>query len=155
MWAAEKGDGIIVRELMEHNGSTATNLNLLSVSGQKAVDIALAAGHKDVAALLDHGFCTQPAAGVDKSQSLPIDTLVNFTELETALLGLDLAALIPVFHQHQMSYDTLLLLDDRDLDMMNISEVIYSFIGNIDRYFGDFASLPNSMTIRLDTGRNY
>lgn len=121
MWAAEKGDGIIVRALMEHNGSPPTDLNLLSASGQKAVDIALAAGHKDVAALLDHSFKQPPEQS--SPETLLIDTVVNFTELETALLGLDLGTLIPIFHQHKMSYDTFLLLDDKDLDMMNINEV--------------------------------
>jgi ankyrin repeat/SAM/basic leucine zipper domain-containing protein 1 len=40
-------------------------------------------------------------------------------------MGLDLTALVPLFREHKMNYDTFLLLDDGDLDLMGITEVGY------------------------------
>jgi hypothetical protein len=115
MWAAERGDGIIVRTLMDHRDGM-TNINLISAGGQKAVDIALAANHKDIAALLDNSY-KQP-------EHVPVAEQVReITELDATLMGLDLAHLIPVFEKHGMNFLTFLLLDEKDLDLMGITEV--------------------------------
>ncbi len=134
MWAADKGDGPIIRALLEHG--EGADKSLLSTAGQKAVDIALIAGHKDVAALLDLSLKPEPKPtqpGAQKSATsnghteqpvfdVPIVT-ATVTELETVLMGLDLTNIIPVFHEHKMTYDAFLLLDDGDLDRMGIIEV--------------------------------
>ena len=49
MWAADKGDGAIVRKLLE----SGADRNIISDSGQKASDVAMIAGHKNIAALLE------------------------------------------------------------------------------------------------------
>lgn len=138
MWAADKGDGTIVRVLLEHG--EGADKSLLSTSGQKAVDIALIAGHKDVAALLDLSLKPEPKLtqlATSKSASsngghaeqpvmdIPVVT-ATVTELETVLMGLELTNIIPVFHEHKMTYDAFLLLDDGDLDRMGIIEVCKS-----------------------------
>ena len=131
MWAADRGDGAIVRLLLEH-GEFGADKGLMSTSGQKAVDVALIAGHKEVAALLDLSLKPEPAASpVTPASSLLLRSssaeqpAVVVTELETVLMGLDLSGLIPIFHQHKMTYDAFLLLDDDDLDRMAITEVGY------------------------------
>jgi len=115
MWAADKGDGAIVRKLLESGADS----KLISSSGQKAADVALIAGHKDVAALLELGL--NPLA--DSSTPTSIKEAVEITELDTVLMGLDLSSLIPIFYQHAMNYDSFLMLDEKDLDLMEIKEV--------------------------------
>lgn len=115
MWAADKGDGTIVRALLEHGADK----NLISSSGQKAVDVALIAGHKDVAALLDLSLKPQEPSIATPP---PTDTIAAVTELETVLMGLDLTCLLPKFYEHKMDYDSFLLIDDGDLDRMGITE---------------------------------
>ena len=129
MWAADRGDGPIVRNLLEY-GTGGADKSLMSSSGQKAVDIALIAGHKDVAALLD--LTLKPSKSPEPSAvsltTLPIvqpQVAVSVTELDTVLMGLDLTALVPLFREHKMNYDTFLLLDDGDLDLLGIKEVGY------------------------------
>ena len=129
MWAADRGDGPIVRTLLEY-GTGGADKSLMSTSGQKAVDIALIAGHKDVAALLDLTLKPSQSEPIAPSSlsSLPIvqpPVAVTVTELDTVLMGLDLTALVPIFREHKMNYDTFLLLDDGDLDLMGITEVGY------------------------------
>lgn len=117
MWAADKGDGAVVRMLMEHGVDT----NVISSGGQKAVEVALVAGHKDVAALLDLTLKPQ-----EKSAPLPLPSAVpinEVTELETVLMGLDLMCLMPKFYEHKMNYESFLLMDDEDLDRMGITQV--------------------------------
>lgn len=121
MWAADKGDGAIVRALLEH-GENGADKNLMSSSGQKAVDVALIAGHKDVAALLDLTLKPQQESMAQVSQPLPSDSIQTVTELETVLMGLDLTCLLPKFYEHKMDYDSFLLMDDGDLDHMGIIE---------------------------------
>lgn len=116
MWAADKGSGAIVRKLLE----CGADRNILSTSGQKAADIAMIAGHKDMAALLEKGL-----ASLDCEPVPPVKEPVEITELDTVLMGLDLNELIPVFHEHHMNYDSFLMLDEKDLDLMNISQVGY------------------------------
>ena len=113
MWAADKGDGAIVRKLLE----CGADRNLISNSGQKAADVAAIAGHKSVAALLEKGLTSLDC------EPAPLIEPVELTELDTVLMGLDLSELIPVFHEHQMNYDSFLMLDEKDLDLMNISQV--------------------------------
>lgn len=126
MWAADRGDGAIVRTLLEH-GEFGADKSLMSTSGQKAVDVALIAGHKEVAALLDLSLKPETAGSSQPSSLLRPPSAeqpaVVVTELETVLMGLDLSELIPVFHEHKMTYDALLLLDDEDLDRMGITQV--------------------------------
>lgn len=127
MWAADRGDGPIVRTLLEFSAGGADK-SLMSTSGQKAVDIALIAGHKDVAALLDLTLKPSQSEPIAPSVPLPIvqpPLAITVSELDTVLMGLDLTALVPIFRQHKMNYDTFLLLDDGDLDLMGITEVGY------------------------------
>jgi len=121
MWAADKGDGAIVRKLLE----SGADRNIISDSGQKASDVAMIAGHKNIAALLEAGLTSsnhEPAPIVKEP--------VEVTELDTVLMGLDLGELIPVFREHQMNYDSFLMLDEKDLDLMNISQVSWLIIIN-------------------------
>lgn len=122
MWAADKGDGAIVRALLEH-GEKGADTHLMSSSGQKAVDVALIAGHKDVAALLD--LTLKPQESPAPAPPPSTDSIATVTELETVLMGLDLTCLLPIFYEHKMNYDSFLLMDDGDLDRMGISQVGY------------------------------
>lgn len=128
MWAADKGEGAIVRMLLEH-GDRGADRDIISQSGQKASDIALGSGHKEVAALLDHSLKSAEPAGVVSGPPPPISEAI-VGELETVLLGLDLNSLIPLFQQHSMNFDTFLLLDDEDLDRMGIEQVSLILIIN-------------------------
>lgn len=119
MWAADKGDGAVVRALLEH-GEKGADTNLMSTSGQKAVDVALIAGHKDVAALLD--LTLKPQESPAPAPPPSIDSIATVTELETVLMGLDLTCLLPIFYEHKMNYDSFLLMDDGDLDRMGITQ---------------------------------
>ena len=120
MWAADKGHGAIIRTLLEH-GEKGADKSLMSSSGQKAVDVALIAGHKDVAALLD--LMLKPQESLPAPAPPPAtDSIATVTELETVLMGLDLTCLLPNFYEHKMSYDSFLLLDDGDLDRMGITQ---------------------------------
>ena len=122
MWAADKGDGPIVRCLLEH-GESGADRDLLSSSGQKAEEIALIAGHKDVAALLKLGL--QQADYVPTPSS---DDDTSISELDIVLMGLALDPLIPIFRKHKMTYDSFLMMDEKDLDQMGIKEVSSFFI---------------------------
>lgn len=122
MWAADKGEGAIVRTLLEH-GEKGADTSLMSASGQKAVDVALIAGHKDVAALLD--LTLKPQESPAPAPPPSIDSIATVTELETVLMGLDLTCLLPNFYEHKMNYDSFLLMDDGDLDRMGITQVGY------------------------------
>lgn len=131
MWAADRGNGSVVRMLLEH-GADKT---LISSSGQKAVDVALIAGHKDVAALLDLNL--KPPATMAEAE-LTADPVVAVTELETVLMGLDLTCLLPKFYEHKMDYDALLLINDQDLDRMNITEASLIFSPPAVRSIGTY-----------------
>lgn len=134
MWASDRGDGSVVRMLLEH-GADKT---LISSSGQKAVDVALIAGHKDVAALLDLNLKPPEAmAAMAEAESIA-DPVVAVTELETVLMGLDLTCLLPKFYEHKMDYDALLLINDQDLDRMNITEVSLIFSPPAVRSIGTY-----------------
>lgn len=125
MWAADKGEGAIVRMLLEH-GDKGAERNLISQSGQNAADIALASNHKEIASLLDLSLKpAQPAADVPPPPTNEANAVVG--ELETVLLGLDLNNLIPLFQKNGMNFDTFLLLDDEDLDRMGIEQVKHKF----------------------------
>lgn len=124
MWAADKGDGPIVRTLLEH-GERGADKSLMSASGQKAVDIALIAGHKEVAALLDLSLKPSPTEPEAVTAVPEPAAATVVTELDTVLMGLDMTDLIPIFQQHKMTYETFLLLDDGDLDRMDIHQVGY------------------------------
>lgn len=120
MWAADKGEGVIVRMLLDH-GDKGADRELISQSGQKASDIALASGHKDLGAFLDLSIKPSSEPAVDAQQASSNEAVVG--ELETVLLGLDLNNLIPLFQKHGMNFDTFLLIDDEDLDRIGIEQV--------------------------------
>ena len=110
MWAADKGDGAIVRLLLEHG---STDAKLISAAGLRASDIAIAGGHNQVACLLDQHCVKQEAKPAVHVSS----------ELETVLSGLELAHLTPLFSEHRMEYESFLLLEEADLDRMGITKV--------------------------------
>ncbi|XP_068237919.1 ankyrin repeat, SAM and basic leucine zipper domain-containing protein 1-like [Palaemon carinicauda] len=155
-WAATKGQGKVVRLLLQHTADP-TKINN---HGQRASDIALAAGYPEIADILDRLI----DKGSDVKDSLSIidsipdapspkppyeskDAMI-YGELEMVLCGLELKDLIPLFHEHRVSFESFLRFTEKDLEDMNISAVgvrkkILQAIKEIHKKDWQTSSLPD------------
>lgn len=151
-WAATRGHGKVVRILLQHSADPLK----MNTHGQRAADIALTAGYPEIADILDRvaaGGANVPLMENDAEKLLVNHSLDNktaheFGELEMVLTGLYLSHLIPVFKQHQVSFELFLRLSEKDLENMNVTAVgerkkILLSIKEIHKKEWQTSSLPN------------
>uniref|UniRef100_A0A0P4WLI4 Ankyrin repeat, SAM and basic leucine zipper domain-containing protein 1 n=1 Tax=Scylla olivacea TaxID=85551 RepID=A0A0P4WLI4_SCYOL len=156
-WAATRGHGRVVRVLLQ-NSADPTRMN---THGQRPADIALAAGFPQIADILERCTVQWPNASVDITSLAAADKTTatlqpsalskmadTFGELEMVLTGLNLPHMIPIFQQHQVTFDVFLRLSEKDLENMNITAVgvrknILQAIKEINKKEWQTSSLPN------------
>ncbi|XP_050701660.1 ankyrin repeat, SAM and basic leucine zipper domain-containing protein 1-like isoform X1 [Eriocheir sinensis] len=159
-WAATRGHGRVVRLLLQHSADP-TRMNS---HGQRPADIALAAGFPQVADILERFSAQWLNGSVDTSilssvgeaaatSAAPPPSALSkmaetFGELEMVLTGLNLPDMIPVFRQHQVTFEVFLRLTEKDLENMNITAVgvrksILQAIKEINKKEWETSSLPN------------
>ncbi|XP_013775004.2 ankyrin repeat, SAM and basic leucine zipper domain-containing protein 1-like isoform X1 [Limulus polyphemus] len=138
-WAANRGHGLVVRTLLDARADP----NLVSLSGQKPAELAFSQGHNMIGEILENlSMKTQrELSDSDKQkleevegQSNPLLTTTSsssekqdskymrFGDLEMFLSSLELSALIPVFHDHQINFHDLLLMTEHDLEKVGVDK---------------------------------
>ncbi|KAG7169709.1 Ankyrin repeat, SAM and basic leucine zipper domain-containing protein 1-like 1 [Homarus americanus] len=151
-WAATKGHGKVVQLLLKHLADPLK----MNCHGQRAADIALAAGNPEIADILErvttgganHLTIDSSSEKVYPKCSSDIKTTHLFGELEMVLAGLDLSYMIPLFQKHQVSFESFLRLSEKDLENMNVTAVgvrkkILHAIKEINKKEWQTSSLPN------------
>ncbi|XP_006816395.1 ankyrin repeat, SAM and basic leucine zipper domain-containing protein 1-like [Saccoglossus kowalevskii] len=138
-WAASRGHLHIVRTLLEFHADAKK----LACDGQTPADIAYAQNYTAVADLLE--LATNPSqlgskinhnSSEDASETTNISTIkksspaekthfVRYGELELFLCGLELAHLVPLFQEQEITFSTFLRLNDADLERMGIRQLGY------------------------------
>ncbi|RXG72828.1 Ankyrin repeat, SAM and basic leucine zipper domain-containing protein 1 [Armadillidium vulgare] len=132
-WAATKNHGIVVRKLLEGSADPSK----MNIHGQRPSDIALSAGHIQLADILERAVHGTPIgslpslpspASSDEKAMVPISkkspaVSPHFGEMEIVLTGLELQDLIPLFRDNKITLECFLRLTENDLEKMGVKAV--------------------------------
>ncbi|CAL1268109.1 unnamed protein product [Larinioides sclopetarius] len=133
-WAASCGYGQIARLLIEKGA----DVNITNNMGQSPVDLAYESGHNEVVSLLQKGHfikedsSTESCKDLVVKKELPMQMISKEMDskkfetvgrLELFLKGVDCGDLIPIFLEHQLDFDDLLIMDDTELEKVGITQV--------------------------------
>ncbi|KAK4291536.1 hypothetical protein Pmani_035646 [Petrolisthes manimaculis] len=157
-WAATRGHGKVIRLLLQHSADP----DKMNTHGQRPSDVALAAGYPEVADILDRfsaGGCLTSIVSMpdDKISASKFSSRASsenrkvpqvFGELEMVLSGLDLSYMIPLFQEHEVSFESFLRLSEKDLEAMGVTAVgvrkkLLRTIKDIHKKEWQTSSLPN------------
>ncbi|KAF8783318.1 Ankyrin repeat like protein [Argiope bruennichi] len=133
-WAASSGYGQIARLLVEKGA----DVNICNNMGQSPVDLAYENGHNEIVSLLQNGhfikedsstesckdlIVKKGLSALDISKEADSKKFATVGRLELFLNGVGCGKLIPIFLEHQLSFDDLLIMDDTELEKIGITQV--------------------------------